>query len=138
MGDRLRLLVALFLMSLLNFAFFLDTARAGNRVALVIGNSAYQKVPALQTPANDAEDIARSFERLGFSVSRVTDARFDDFRRGLLEFGRVAREAEMAVVYYSGHGLAMGGENWLVPVDAELRSDIDVNGETVGLRSLML
>jgi Caspase domain len=138
MGDRLRLLVALFLMSLLSFAFFLDTARAGNRVALVIGNSAYQKVPALHTSANDAEDIARSFERLGFSVSRVTDARFDDFRRGLLEFGRVAREAEMAVVYYSGHGLAIGGENWLVPVDAELRSDIDVNGETVGLRSLML
>jgi uncharacterized caspase-like protein len=138
MRDRLRLFVVLFLMSLFSLAFFPDTARAGNRVALVIGNSAYQKVPALNTPISDAEDMARSLERLGFSVSRVTDARFEDFRRGLLEFGRVSREAEMAVVYYSGHGLAMGGENWLVPVDAELRSDIDVNGETIGLRSLML
>jgi hypothetical protein len=135
---RLGLFAVLFLMSLFSLAFFADSASAGNRVALVIGNSAYQKAPALNTPINDAEDMARSLERLGFSVSRVTDARFEDFRRGILEFGRLAREADMAVAYYSGHGLAMGGENWLVPVDAELRSDIDVDGETIGLRSLML
>jgi uncharacterized caspase-like protein len=138
MRDRLRLLVAPFLVSLFSFACFPDTASAGNRVALVIGNSAYQRVAALSTPVNDAEDMAQSLERLGFSVSRLTNARFEDFRRGLLEFGRLAREADMAVVYYSGHGLAMSGENWLVPVDAELRSDIDVNGEAIGLRSLML
>ena len=112
-------------------------AMADSRVALVIGNSAYRHVPALPNPANDAADVAASLQRLGFSVVVAKDAAFDDVRRALIEFGGRAREADMAIVYFAGHGLQIDGENWIVPVDAALNSDSDVETETVGLKSLV-
>jgi uncharacterized caspase-like protein len=139
MRDRFSIVVGLFLAILLAHTAILPVAaHAQSRIALVVGNSAYQKAPALPTPVSDATDVAQSLERLGFSVTRLTDATFEEFRRALLEFGRAARDAQMAVIYYSGHGLEMSGENWLIPVDAELRSDIDVDSETISLRSLMV
>ncbi len=113
-------------------------ARADKRVALVVGNSAYQKVPALLNPLNDAGDITASLERLGFAVRRLTDASYEDMRRGLLEFGRQANDADMALVFFAGHGMEIGGENWLIPVDAELRSDTDAENEAISLRAVML
>src|SRR5262245_1958855 len=107
------------------------------RVALVIGNSAYRNVPALTNPTNDAGDVAVAFERLGFTVRRITNGTYEDMRRGLLEFGRQVRGADIAVVFYAGHGIEVGGENWLIPIDAELRSDIDVDHEAMGLRSVL-
>jgi uncharacterized caspase-like protein len=68
----------------------------------------------LSNPQNDAVDIANSLERLGFAVTRISDAAHDDMRRALLAFGRAARGTEMAVVFYSGHGIEIGGENWLI------------------------
>src|SRR5262245_57458138 len=114
------------------------SAEASTRVALVIGNNAYRGVPALINPMNDAKDVGDALERLGFSVTRISDANYDGMRRAFLEFGRVARGAEMAVVFYAGHGIEVGGENWLVPVDAELKSDIDVDHETIGLKGVMV
>jgi hypothetical protein len=105
---------------------------------LVIGNSAYRNVTALPNTTNDANDIAMSFGRLGFSVSKVMDGTFDDMRRALLKFGRDARGSEMAVVFFAGHGMEIGGENWLIPIDAELRSDTDAESEAIPLRSAML
>ena len=116
----------------------LETALGASRVALVIGNGAYQKVETLPNPPNDATDIAASLGRLGFSVRTLTDARFEDMRRGLIEFGREAREADMAVVFFAGHGMEIGGENWLIPVDAELRNDTDAENEAISLRAVML
>jgi hypothetical protein len=113
-------------------------AAAQTKVALVIGNSAYRSVPVLPNPAHDAADVAASLERLGFSVRQVTDATYDDMRRALLEFGRKANDAEMAVVFFAGHGMEVGGENWLVPVDAELRIDVNAEQEAIALRSVML
>jgi hypothetical protein len=112
-------------------------ALADKRVALVIGNGAYRNVPALTNPTNDASDVGRALTRLGFSVQTVTNATYDDMRRGLLEFGRKVRGAEIAIVFFAGHGIEVGGENWLIPVDAELRSDVDVDHEAMGLRSVM-
>jgi hypothetical protein len=109
---------------------------AANRVALVIGNSSYRNVPGLPNPRNDAADIAVSFERLGFSVKRLNDASYDDMRRALLQFGRDARGAEMAAVFFAGHGMEIGGENWLIPIDAELKSDVDIAQEAVGLKGV--
>ena len=97
------------------------SASAQTRVALVIGNGAYRHVPALPNPGNDAGDIAASLERLGFSVRRVENGRFEDMRRALLDFGRGRATAEMAVVFFAGHGMEVGGENWLIPIDAELQ-----------------
>ncbi|MGH6768877.1 MAG: caspase family protein [Xanthobacteraceae bacterium] len=115
-----------------------EAAHAAKKIALVIGNSSYRNVTTLSNPTNDASDVAGSFERLGFEVMRVRDATYDRMRRALLDFGRAARGAEVAVVYYAGHGIEVSGENWLVPVDAELRSDVDIDHEAIGLKGVMV
>jgi hypothetical protein len=118
-------------------ALLCTPAKAEERVALVVGNGAYRYVPALRNPANDARDIAASLERLGFKVHRVLDASFEDMRRALLELTERARTAEIAVVFFAGHGMEIGGENWLIPIDAQLKTDLDIEQETVALKSVM-
>jgi hypothetical protein len=110
----------------------------GKRVALVIGNSAYRNAPALPNPPNDAGDLAAALNRLGFAVTLVTDASFDEMRRSLIALGRDAAGADMAAVYFAGHGMEISGENWLIPVDAELKKDTDALNEAISLRSVML
>jgi uncharacterized caspase-like protein len=120
------------------FIVFAVPALAANRVALVIGNGAYQRVPALPNPPRDAADIAHALERLDFKVTQLNNATASDMRKALVEFGRAAEGSMMAVVFYAGHGMEAGGENWLVPTDAELRSDTDIESEAVSLRSVNL
>ncbi len=110
----------------------------GKRVALVIGNGAYRNVPVLPNPANDAGDVAAALKRLGFAVTLIANGTFDEMRRGLIAFGRDAAGADMAAVYFAGHGMEIGGENWLIPVDAELKRDTDAANEAISLRSAML
>ena len=110
----------------------------GKRVALVIGNSAYQNVPALPNPSNDAGDVAAALKRLGFAVTLITDGSLDVMRRGLIALGRDAAGADMAVVYFAGHGMEINGENWLIPIDAELKRDTDAANEAINLRSVMM
>jgi hypothetical protein len=105
---------------------------------LVIGNGAYQRVPALPNPPRDAADTARALERLDFKVTQLNNATAADMRKALVEFGRAAEGSMMAVVFYAGHGMEAGGDNWLIPTDAELRSDTDVESEAVSLRSVSL
>ena len=112
-------------------------AYAQDRVALVIGNGAYTANSVLTNPVNDAKEIAAALERLGFAVTTANDAGFDKMRRALLDFGRVARRAEIAIVYFAGHGIEVGGENWLIPVDAELKADTDSEHEAIGLKSVL-
>jgi len=111
-------------------------AHATNRVALVIGNGAYQKVPSLPNPPRDAGDVAASLGRLGFTVTSVMNASGADLRKALIAFGRAAVGADMAVVYYAGHGIEVGGENWLIPIDAELQRDADTESEAVSLKAV--
>ncbi|WP_161491274.1 caspase family protein [Bradyrhizobium neotropicale] len=122
------------------FAGLLPTGAAaeGKRVALVIGNGAYRNVPTLLNPPNDAGDIAAALKRLGFSVSLITNASFDEMRRGLIAFGREAAGADMATVYFAGHGMEINGENWLIPIDAELKRDTDAANEAISLQGVML
>jgi uncharacterized caspase-like protein len=108
------------------------------RVALVIGNSAYQKVPFLPNPINDASDISQSLKRLGYTVQTVTNAGFDDMRRSIIAFGRDAQNADVALVFFAGHGIEIGGENWLIPIDAELLSDTDAENEAISLKAVVL
>src|SRR4051794_1467033 len=86
-------------------------ASAADRVALVIGNGAYQKVPTLPNPPRDAADIAAALERLNFRVTRLSNASASEMRKAVVEFGRTTEGAEMAVVFYAGHGMEAGGEN---------------------------
>ena len=110
----------------------------GKRVVLVIGNSAYKNVPALPNPANDAGDVAAALKRLGFAVTLITDASFDQMRHGLIALGRDASDADLAVIFYAGHGMEINGENWLIPVDAELLKDTDAANEAISLGSVMM
>jgi uncharacterized caspase-like protein len=106
---------------------------AADRVALVIGNGNYKKVPTLPNPPRDAADIGRALERLNFKVTQLSNASAADMRKAIVDFGRSTEGSEMAVVFYAGHGMEVGGENWLIPTDAELRSDTDVESEAVSL-----
>ncbi|MEY9525378.1 putative caspase-like protein [Bradyrhizobium japonicum] len=113
-------------------------ALAQARVALVIGNGAYEKVPELPNPTRDAADIGRALERLDFKVTQVKNATAQEMRKAVVEFGRSAEMSDIAVVFYDGHGMEVGGENWLIPISAELRSDSDAESEAISLRSVSL
>ncbi len=113
-------------------------ASAQNRVALVIGNGAYEKVPELPNPPRDAADVGRALERLNFKVTQIKNATAQDMRKAVVDFGRAADGSEMAVIFYAGHGMEVGGENWLIPISAELRSDADIESEAVSLRAVSL
>ena len=108
-------------------------AVAEQRVALVIGNAAYAHAPALATPRNDAADIGAALGRLGFAVTRIENAGHSALLRGLRQFASAASTSEVALVFYAGHTIAVDGRNFLVPVDARLSSDGDVEFETVPL-----
>lgn len=106
----------------------------GKRVALVIGNSHYAHVAALPNPQSDAVRVAQALREIGFSdVTTVDDLSNQQFNAALQAFAKKADEADWAVVYYAGHGIEIGNVNYLIPVDATLASDRDVNFETVPL-----
>ncbi len=110
---------------------------AAERVALVIGNAAYAHAPLLRNPPNDAEAISASLGRLGFTVTRLDDADKRELERGLQAFKSAASGSEIALVFYSGHGIEVDKRNFLVPVDARLASADDVEYEAVPLDLVM-
>jgi TPR repeat protein/uncharacterized caspase-like protein len=112
-------------------------AQAQSRIALVVGNSAYQHAPALPTTLNDANDIAQTLEGLGFVTKKLVNASYEDFRRALRAFNDLAPNAEVALIYFAGHSIAMNGANWIIPVDADLRTEFDVTTEAIGLNTLI-
>jgi uncharacterized caspase-like protein len=117
--------------------FVVTRAEAAERVALIFGNGDYQNAPRLPNPVNDATDVAAAFERLGFSVQLIKDGTFDAMRRSLLNFAQQTSTADIAVVFFAGHGMEIRDENWLIPVDAELRIDVSASQEAVALASIM-
>jgi tetratricopeptide (TPR) repeat protein len=108
------------------------------RVALVIGNAAYQNVPALLNPKNDARAIASALKRLGFAtVVEQYDLTRPAMTRALQDFGELAENADWAVVYYAGHGIEVGGVNYAIPVEAALKASTHVDDEGVSLERVM-
>jgi uncharacterized caspase-like protein len=97
-----------------------DESRALRGVALVIGNGDYVSLPRLANPTNDADAIEAVLADLGFDSVRRTDRDARSMRRDLERFAEDAEGADIAVLYYAGHGIEAGGENFLVPVDADL------------------
>ncbi len=106
---------------------------AEKRVALVIGNGAYQHAPALANPRNDAENVAAALKRLGFDVSLGVDLDKSSTDRLLEGFERKLDGAEVALFFYAGHGLQVNGRNFLVPVDAKLEREAQLNFQAVAL-----
>jgi len=114
-------------------------ALAEKRVALVLGNSAYQNVAPLANPVNDSSKIAATLKDAGFDV---VDSRRDlaaaETRRALRDFADRARDADIAVVYYAGHGIEVDGGNYLIPVDARLERDTDIYDEGLSLDRILI
>ena len=114
-------------------------AFAEKRVALVLGNSAYRNVAPLANPINDSARIAATLKDAGFDV---VDSRRDlpaaETRRALRDFADRARDADIAVVYYAGHGIEVDGANYLIPVDARLERDTDIYDEGLSLDRILI
>ncbi|MDO9708130.1 SUMF1/EgtB/PvdO family nonheme iron enzyme [Paracraurococcus lichenis] len=107
------------------------------RVALVIGIGTYQSAPNLANPVNDARAIGEALRRLNFEVDEVYDADFRKLTRAVREFGIKAQRADAAVVYYAGHGVQVGRENYLLPADARLERERDLLYEALPLELLL-
>jgi hypothetical protein len=114
-------------------------AFAEKRVALIIGNSSYDKVARLANPANDAALVADTLKSVGFDdVTLRRDLKIADMRRALRDFVDKSRDADVAVIYYAGHGIEVDGVNYLVPVDAVLERDIDIYDEALSLERVLV
>jgi hypothetical protein len=113
-------------------------AWAEKRVALVVGNAAYQMVPQLPNPSRDASAVAKMFREAGFdTVETQLNVGNLDFKRAIRRFEGISDQADIAVVYYAGHGLEIGGVNYMIPVDARLASDRDAEDEAIPLERLV-
>jgi tetratricopeptide (TPR) repeat protein len=108
-------------------------AARGRRLALVIGNSAYAAIGDLPNPRRDAEAIAKALTDDGFEVTRANDLKRARFIAALNQFADAAAKADWATIYFAGHGLQLDGVNYLVPVDAKLIADRDVQDEAIPL-----
>ena len=108
------------LFAVLTSWMFSDAALAEKRVALVIGNSAYENVARLGNPANDATAMTTILKEAGFDVDSRRNLKIGDMRRVFRDFADKSRDADVAVVYYAGHGIEVDGANYLIPVDAAL------------------
>jgi uncharacterized caspase-like protein len=107
-------------------------------VALIIGNSAYKAVAVLPNPKKDAHDVAAALRDAGFAeVVEHHDLGLADMRIALSTFEDLAKAADWAVVYYAGHGIEVDGRNYLVPVDAQLKRDSDVEDEALPLERVL-
>jgi caspase domain-containing protein len=110
------------------------------RVALVIGNSAYQNVAQLPNPDNDAQSMAQFLNSAGFEVVEATDLTQNDMLKVVQDFSaKIAAHGPntVAMVYYAGHGVQLAGENYLIPVDAKISSPADLTGNAVRLVDIM-
>ncbi|MEO0990282.1 MAG: caspase family protein [Pseudomonadota bacterium] len=108
-------------------------AMASDRIALVIGNGAYDGVADLKNPLNDARAVAEELTALGFTVTHIEDASRNDMIDALRTFRNESFGKRQALVYYAGHGIEIDKQNYLVPTDALLKSDIDVEYEAVSM-----
>jgi uncharacterized caspase-like protein len=112
--------------SLMCMALSVSAAKADRRVAFVVGNGSYKNVAQLPNPPIDAKAMAATLRNVGFEVIEGSNLSRDQMTEKLLDFGRKAQGSDVAVFYYAGHGIAVGGSNYLLPVDADIKSEMDV------------
>src|SRR6202047_2195253 len=123
-GFQMRYLTVI--VSLICILFAANPAKADRRVAFVVGNGAYKNVAQLPNPPVDAKAMAAVLRNVGFEVVEGTNLTRDKMTERLLEFGKKAQGADVAVFFYAGHGIAINGTNYLLPVDADIKSEMDV------------
>jgi uncharacterized caspase-like protein len=106
------------------------------RIALVIGNAKYKEAP-LGNPVNDANDMEAALKRSGFKVIKAIDATQKQMNRAIAEFGELLTHDSVALFYYAGHGLQVRGKNYLIPIDAEIKSESMVRVESVDVDGVL-
>ena len=118
---------------------FPATSIAGQRVALVVGNSEYSNAPSLTNPRNDAALMRDTLEAAGFQVTALIDADHRSLKQALLAFGRALRggDIEAGLFYYAGHGVQVAGENYLIPVNAAITSEDEIELEAINVNSFL-
>ena len=112
-------------------------APIGHRVALVIGNAKYRYATQLPNPSNDAADIAQALRKLGFDVVEGRDLDKHAMEDRIREFGRKVERADLALLFYAGHGMQVGGKNYLVPIDAKLERTGDLTLDTIEVGQIL-
>ena len=136
--DGLGRVLARGLLPVVGLVLFVAPPAAGEeRVALVIGNAAYAHALPLANPVHDATAVGEALRRLGFDVTEVVDADIRTLVDALAAFQSRSATADKAVVFYAGHGIEVGGENYLIPVDAELERERDVSWQAVPLNQVL-
>src|ERR1700737_3109961 len=123
-GFQMRYLTVI--LSLICMLLSAHSAKADRRVAFVVGNGAYKNGAQLPNPPIDAKAMASVLRNVGFEVVEGTNLTRDKMTERLLEFGKKAQGADVAVFFYAGHGIAISGSNYLLPVDADIKSEMDV------------
>ena len=129
----MRLLISIFVF----FGVAFSAMAEDGRVALVVGNSKYESVAPLKNPVQDASDIGAALTRLGFDVTTALDVSFAEMGRAVVSFARKAATADMAVIYYAGHGVEVNRRNFLLPVDADIRQTLDLEFQALNLDTLL-
>ena len=114
------------ILSLICMAFTAGAANAEKRVAFVVGNGTYKNVAPLPNPPIDAKAMASALRNVGFEVVEGTNLTRDKMTEKLLDFGKKAQGADVALFFYAGHGIAISGTNYLLPIDADIKSEMDV------------
>ncbi|OYQ32654.1 hypothetical protein CHU95_17950 [Niveispirillum lacus] len=114
-----------------------SVAQAGQNVALVIGNGAYQEVTALPNPPSDARAMAAALRRMGYNVLEGVDLTLPQMLDALKRFQPLAEKADIAVIFYAGHGMQINGQNFLLPVDARLEHELDLQRQALALDEIM-
>ena len=137
MRARSKISIALTSMMLL-LSVYCSAASAEKRVALIIGNAAYQNVGRLLNPSRDSDAVAAMLKSAGFDLVTVRhDLGVVDMKRALREFWQATQGSDVAVLYYAGHGIQVGEMNYMIPVDAKLAAEVDVQDEAVSLDRLL-
>ncbi|WP_346898703.1 caspase domain-containing protein [uncultured Roseibium sp.] len=126
----------IFLAAVLLIVSSFADARA-ERLALVVGNSAYGKNMELKNPRNDAQALSGELTDFGFHVIVGLDLTRNQFEDKIQEFARASRGAEAAIFFYAGHGIQVGSSNYLIPVDANIRDETDLEFETIRLNTII-
>jgi len=121
----------------LAMGLLVSEAFAESRVALVVGNGAYRKAGKLINPTNDASAVAEMLRSTGFKVVVGTDLTREGMLDKLSEFGAISRGADVALFFYAGHGIQVEGRNFLVPVDADLKTDFDAKTRSIEIDQVL-
>ncbi|MBL7845933.1 MAG: caspase family protein [Cyclobacteriaceae bacterium] len=109
----------------------------GKRLALVIGNAEYASAAKLKNTRNDAASMAVELQALGFEVMKVLDGSYEQMKNAIYAFGDRAQSVDVSIFFYAGHGLEVDGTNYLVPVDADIQSALDVKQKAIPLTGVI-